>query len=329
MKILYAFPSVGNGHLARAQKLIAALKKHAQVDVLITGTNKHIAFSHPVRHHLRGVGLAFTKTGKVSIWRTLLQLRPWGIRKDIRTLPMHEYDLVVTDFEPISARAAKRAKVPCVHLSNQASFVSPKVPRPPRKNRLVEILFSQWYIPAQKYIGFHFQSYDEGVYTPLIGDEIRSADPTNNGRFVVYLNMYSLHELRDTFSTLPDYEFTIFSHAITKEEKQNNILFKPAEKEAFIEALTTAAGVITTAGFQTPAEALFLGKKLMVVPLASHYEQECNAAALEELGVMTLKKIDNSFPSHFQEWLESYAPIQLDYPEETEKIVQEILDTAN
>ncbi len=43
------------------------------------------------------------------------------------------------------------------------------------------------------------------------------------------------------------------------------------------------------AGFETPAEALFLGKKLMVIPMKGQYEQHINAASLKELGIPVLK----------------------------------------
>jgi uncharacterized protein (TIGR00661 family) len=43
--------------------------------------------------------------------------------------------------------------------------------------------------------------------------------------------------------------------------------------------------VVTAAGFETPAEALVLGKKLVVVPIEGQYEQACNAAALGRMGV--------------------------------------------
>jgi len=45
-----------------------------------------------------------------------------------------------------------------------------------------------------------------------------------------------------------------------------------------------ATGVFCGAGFETPAEAMFLKKKLMVIPMKGQYEQQCNAAALEEIG---------------------------------------------
>lgn len=45
------------------------------------------------------------------------------------------------------------------------------------------------------------------------------------------------------------------------------------------------------AGFETPEEALFLGKKLMVIPIKGQYEQQCNVAALKEMGVPVIKSL--------------------------------------
>ena len=38
MKILYAVQGTGNGHFSRAQDVIPLLKKKAQVDILVSGT---------------------------------------------------------------------------------------------------------------------------------------------------------------------------------------------------------------------------------------------------------------------------------------------------
>lgn len=265
----------------------------------------------------------------MSILRTLLQLRPRTIRKEVRTLPVQDYDLIITDFEPISARAAHKRKIPCVHVSNQAAFISPKVPRPPKKNPIVEILFSKRYIPAQKYIGFRFKKYEPWIHAPIISSALRSAHISDNGSFVVYLNMYPVDHLISIFSQLPEHKFLIFSPDITHTKERENITLMPVDKDSFTEALTASHGVITTAGFQTPAEALFLGKKLLAVPLQAHYEQECNAAALKQLGVMTVDKVDHTFAEHFKKWTNEYEAIQLDYPDETETIVKEILHEAN
>ena len=44
------------------------------------------------------------------------------------------YDLVISDFEPISAWASKRKNVLCVGSSHQYSFKSKKVPKPKEKS---------------------------------------------------------------------------------------------------------------------------------------------------------------------------------------------------
>ena len=56
-------------------------------------------------------------------------------------------------------------------------------------------------------------------------------------------------------------------------------------KTLFNQSLIHCTGIITGGGFETPAEALHLGKKLMAIPIRGQYEQQCNAAALKEMGV--------------------------------------------
>ena len=45
------------------------------------------------------------------------------------------------------------------------------------------------------------------------------------------------------------------------------------------------------AGFELPAEALFLNKKLMVIPMMGQYEQLCNGESLKKIGVVILDKL--------------------------------------
>ena len=53
----------------------------------------------------------------------------------------------------------------------------------------------------------------------------------------------------------------------------------------FDESLISSEGVITTGGFQTCAESIYLNKKLIVLPIGGQYEQLCNAESLKGLGV--------------------------------------------
>jgi hypothetical protein len=52
---------------------------------------------------------------------------------------------------------------------------------------------------------------------------------------------------------------------------------------------------------------------MISIPIRGQYEQRCNAAALEELGVVCLKEIDNTFPFIFRNWTEAKNAIHIDY----------------
>src|SRR5690606_36491260 len=100
----------------------------------------------------------------------------------------------------------------------------------------------------------------------------------------------------------------------------------PIENDAFLRSMASCSGILCGAGFETPAEALYLGKKLMVVPMKHQYEQHCNAAALESLGVPALKNLKDTQSPLVEEWIQSDRVIQVDYPDLTEKIIERIME---
>ena len=77
----------------------------------------------------------------------------------------------------------------------------------------------------------------------------------------------------------------MFSKRRTEIFVHENISFYPVTSTAFVESMVTAQGVFCGAGFQTPSEALFLKKKLLVIPMKGQYEQQGNAVALKLLGI--------------------------------------------
>ena len=77
--------------------------------------------------------------------------------------------------------------------------------------------------------------------------------------------------------------------------------------------MTSATGVLCGAGFETPAEALYLGKKLLVVPMKCQHEQHYNAAALKKMGVPVVKKMKRKFVHKIEEWIDSNNVVSVDY----------------
>ena len=116
-----------------------------------------------------------------------------------------------------------------------------------------------------------------------------------------------------------------FQNIQKKIYSKNNVHITPINNTAFIKSLVTATGVLCGAGFETPAEALFLKKKLMVIPMKGQYEQQCNAAALKEMGVPVLKKLKISKAEKIIDWVTNGEIIEVDYPNITERIIDEVL----
>ncbi len=95
--------------------------------------------------------------------------------------------------------------------------------------------------------------------------------------------------------------------------------------EPFLDSFASCKGVICNAGFETCAEAMYLGKKLLAVPIQKQYEQECNAAALEKLGVTTIGSLKDKAEKIWH-WLEEGEVVRIDEIADPQKIVQKILD---
>ena len=102
MKILYAIQGTGNGHISRALEIVPQLKKIAETDILISGSHYELELPFPVKYKLHGLGFIFGKKGGVDILKTYLRMNMPRLIREIRMLPVHEYDFIISDFEPVS-----------------------------------------------------------------------------------------------------------------------------------------------------------------------------------------------------------------------------------
>ncbi len=69
-----------------------------------------------------------------------------------------------------------------------------------------------------------------------------------------------------------------------------NITFHPLNGERFTDMMCRCNAYASTAGFESICEAALLGKPIMMVPVAGHYEQLCNALDAEKVGIGILRK---------------------------------------
>lgn len=327
MKIFYAVQATGNGHIARAIELLPYLRKHGKVDIFLSGNNAHLQGGLTPSFVSKGLSLHYANNGGLDYGKMVKQFALRRMLREAKSLPLKAYDLVINDFEPITALAAKRQKVPSIGFGHQASFQSDFVPRPIRKSTIGEWVLKH-YAPATAYIGLHFEQYDDFIYGPVIKDAIEKAKPENHGHITVYLPHYHDQLLKNLFLQIPEYRFEIFSRNMQVVVEDRNIVFRPISNQHFTQSLIHCHGVLTGGGFETPAEALYLRKKLMVVPIRGQYEQQCNGAALAQMGIPIVHQLDAEFIPVFRNWLEQ-GSIKNDIPfVRKELLIDQLLQRA-
>lgn len=324
MKLLYAIQGTGNGHLSRAIDIIPELKKYGSLDLFVSGAQAEIVLPYPVKYKSKGLSFYFGKSGGINFLKTFQKNSSKDVIKEIKNFPVENYDLVINDFEPISAWACKRKEVKIVSLSHQAALLSKKAPRP----KIIDP-FGEWmlknYAPVKKYVGFHFEEYDKNIFTPVIRNAIRQAKVSDDGHYTVYLPAYDDKKLVQRLLKLDKIKWHIFSKHTKKPYHVGRISVFPVSGIDFIESVVSSSGVVCGAGFETPAEVLHLNKKLLVVPMKSQYEQHCNAAALKKLGVPVLKKVKKKSVKKIAQWLEEAKPLDLSFPDVTAEAVEHLL----
>lgn len=325
MKILYATQGTGNGHLSRAADIIPILQSKGELDVLVSGTQVDMPINYPVKYRLDGLSFVFGKRGGVNIASTLFNARVGRFLKEVRSVPVEEYDLIINDFEPVSAWACRLNNKTCVGLSHQSAILSPNTPQPKPRNLIGEIIYKN-YAPVSKQYGFHFNRFDKQIFTPVIRRQIRELNVTDKGHYTVYLPAYGDAELFNFFSTFSNATWEIFSKHNKSAFRLKNVQVRPLNQEAFTESLAACTGVICGAGFETPSEALFLGKKLLVVPMKNQYEQQCNAEVLRLMGVSVIKELRSKHISTIGEWIESGKATRVNYPDITANVIDLIID---
>jgi len=96
-----------------------------------------------------------------------------------------------------------------------------------------------------------------------------------------------------------------------------NLVFHQLNDVKFLEHMRTCSGYVSTAGFESICEAMYLGKPVMMIPTANHFEQLCNSFDAERAGAgirhnsFDMSKLVDYLPKHtnnqaaFQAWVDS------------------------
>lgn len=326
MNILYAFQGTGNGHVARARDLVPKFAELAKVDVLVAGTQSDLDLGFPIKYQKYGLTMVYNSSGAVSYWRSILRGKPMLFLWDIITLPVHKYDLIVTDFESICSYACLLRKVPSIELSHQAAYLSTNTPRPRVKSFLWELVL-KYLSPSTYRLGFHFKPYDSYILPPIIRKDIRDLVVSSGNHYTVYLPSFNTSTILEFLSQFPNEKFHVFTRDNSKITTVNSTVFK-VNVIQYLSSLKACKGLICGAGFEAPSEAMHLGKKLMVCPVIGQYEQELNAIAIAQLGITIFPDLSPETRQIWDAFFISNSPLPKPYSDYASTLVARILDNV-
>ncbi|WP_237058960.1 MJ1255/VC2487 family glycosyltransferase [Microbulbifer sediminum] len=321
MKILYGVQGTGNGHISRARAMAGAFKNHPQLEIqwLFSGRPPEKLF----RMEAFGdfwwrEGLTFVnRKGRIDQLATARQLRPRQLWRDIATLPVREFDLVISDFEPVTAWAAKRRDVPSLGIGHQYAFNFPiPAPRFGWAARSIMRVFA----PVQQSLGMHWHHFGHPILPPIA----RPHGQAESGEHILVYLPFEHHEpLVGELAKLP-HQFIAYGLP-TDMQVAGNIQLKAPAIEEFQQDVASARAVICNSGFELIAETLTLGKPILTRPLAGQFEQEANAMALARLQLATVvNRID---ATTIRAWLESNpTAVQVRWPDVAESIARWLAD---
>jgi uncharacterized protein (TIGR00661 family) len=326
MKILYGIQATGNGHAARAKEIIPELKKHAEVDILLSGPGVGIDIGYPVKYIKEGIRLGYNK-GNIDIFKSLKTVKLSKLLKDIYELDLSKYDLVISDFEPITAWAAKIQGKKSIGIARQYSFINQDLRKELPFNPLFDFIIN-FFALCDKTISLNYKSYGENMYTPIIRNEIKNTVVTEENHITVYIWDQKGWIMLRAFSSFKDITWHVFSKNVKKEKVKGNIILKKTDKYEFAKSLASSKGAILGSGFTATTECLYMGKKMMIIPQQGNLEQESNAIQLEKMGIKVFRKINRHFKKEIQDWFDNYYPVKVNYPEVLPKIVKDIINFA-
>jgi uncharacterized protein (TIGR00661 family) len=299
MRILYGAFAQGQGHFAKAAVLVPLLERAGHTVRVISSGGRHAPAGYVFRWHRHFPGLAYVvRDGRTRYGDTL---RTWvgqipKVVSHLRTIRsiVREFspDIIISDFEPLTASPVIEAKCEVVALSRQVALFDSKLPLPEgmsRERRLTRAVIRLFTAGADRQYGYHYAPASARCLPPVIRPDLASARPSWGDHLVVY-NVY--HTVADgSPEALVDWanrrRISVRAYGFPGVERgtQGRVEFKSSSRQGILSDMAGCRGVITSAGLTTAVEAFLLQKPVCVVPIPGQWEQYVNAFHLDVLGI--------------------------------------------
>lgn len=310
LRIAIGVNGIGMGHAVRQSALAAYLRKRGHEIEIITTQGGAAAYfrdrGYLVRYTwmptliARGNRVRLADAVRANARNTPEAFMVY--RRLVRDLTVSGIpDVFIADYEPTVSLLARRFERPLFSIDQQSKYRHLDLPNVDGLSPAADRQRLSWFVrnPVHSYVCslMLLEPARAGIeiIPPLLLDDVRDVKPTDEPVVTAYFSRYFGHGPREAAhalvaimaSTYPDLELRLYAHPADAEQLRVDGL--PAEvrafdRGAFIADAARSRCVIANAGFNLMAEAMYLGKPMLVVPVPT-YDQHWCAYMLAEHGL--------------------------------------------
>ena len=314
LRVLFTVQGEGRGHLTQAIALSDILHRngHEVVDVLVGKSHSrelpgffYQKINAPVTIY-ETPSLIYNKAKK-QIDKTKTLFHNVNVKKlmyygdSISLINNHikesQPDILVNFYEVLPGFAQVRFRIdtPYVNIGHQYLLKHPEYAHgkgESQSHTLLRLHSTISSIGATKTLALSFypmKSFPREhltVVPPLLRKEVLELKPTTGDYILGYmLNQGYENEVRTWHKKYPNVKLHFFWDKKDAPETlvvDDTLTLHRIDDELFLQYMAGCKGYITTAGFESVCEALYLNKPVMMIP--AHIEQEINAADAESMG---------------------------------------------
>ncbi len=300
MKFLFVIQGEGRGHLTQALSLEQMIKKrgHTVLAALVGSPNGEAAqpfftdsFGSEVLPFTSPSLVYSSKTKKLSLLKTFRR----GVGKTIpflrsihfihKVIKEKKPDVIINFYDTMCGmhQFFYREKTPMFCVAHQYLLLHKDFTQPKGfwlQGSIVNFITRVTALGAKKKLALSFYpTHADGnieIIPPLLRKEVKDLKPSQKGYLLAYTTQSSM--LEDIINWQAQNPTEVV-HCFTDKnfENRENLFFHKINGPHFLAMMKDCKGLLSTAGFESICEAMYLNKPVHMIPMPNHYEQTCNA----------------------------------------------------
>lgn len=315
MKYLFIIQGEGRGHLTQAISLSSILRKngHKVVGALV-GKNKERVIPKFFYDKIGTEVITYNSPNfvwnkaetDVKLFQTVVSNMTASKFKDYNKsmdlihneIKKRKPDVVINFYELLAGLTNLRynEQTPFISIAHQYLIMHSQYPfRKMDKQNMLYLKLNTFLSSygSFKKLGLSFYDMEEdtnnniSIVPPLLRDEVLKLKPTQGDYILTYIVVKGFaEEIMKWHYENPEQKLHVFWDKNTESEEtkiDDTLTFHKINDIKFLEYLANCKAFVTTAGFESVCEAMYLNKSIMMIP--THVEQKINSLDAQSSGI--------------------------------------------